>query len=179
METIFKYAQSLVYTLLELMPSPHQHSSHGSVARTILTSSRTSRACPLHQQIYECQDPLSQSISLVNTGDDSSHATGDELQQILRHLPATFAKLFSSECWQISMLSSPARVGRAGIQGRRPGCNGCPSTSGTGRRLQGGTDQLWVYRQRSSVHGRGCRSDGVTSNTEMEVKTEYVETLAT
>ena len=27
METIFEYAQSLVYTLLELMPSPHQRNS--------------------------------------------------------------------------------------------------------------------------------------------------------
>jgi Transposase DDE domain len=86
METIFEYAQSLVYTLLGLMPSPHQRSSLEAMLGLFLQAQ--GQAVPAH-----CTHKSASALSrFLNRYDWSTvgviRATRQAmLNQILQHLP--------------------------------------------------------------------------------------------
>ncbi|WP_073074119.1 transposase [Phormidesmis priestleyi] len=86
METIFEYAQSLVYTLLGLMPSPHQRSSLEALLGLFLQAQ--GQAIPAH-----CTSKSASALSrFLNRYDWSTvgviRATRRAmLNQVLRHLP--------------------------------------------------------------------------------------------
>jgi len=92
METIFEYAQSLVYTLLELMPSPHQRNSLEAMFGLFLQAQ--GQALPAH-----CPTKSASALSrFLNHYDWSTRgvvrATRQAiLDQILRHSPPTQATL--------------------------------------------------------------------------------------
>ena len=92
METIFEYAQSLVYTLLKLMPSPHQRSSLEAMLGLFLQAQ--GQALPAH-----CPTKSASALSrFLNHYDWSTRgvvrATRQAiLDQILRHSPPTQATL--------------------------------------------------------------------------------------
>ena len=92
METIFEYAQSLVYTLLGLMPSPHQRSSLEAMLGLFLQAQ--GQAVPAH-----CTSKSASALSrFLNRYDWSTRgvirATRQAmLKQILRPLPPSMTTL--------------------------------------------------------------------------------------
>ena len=92
METIFEYAQSLVYTLLGLMPSPHQRSSLEAMLGLFLPAQ--GQAVPAH-----CTSKSASALSrFLNRYDWSTRgvirATRQAmLKQILRPLPPSMTTL--------------------------------------------------------------------------------------